>query len=234
MCVHSGNSASTCMLYLKNLTSLNNLNYQAIPVSSRIAQGDVAVDVQHVCMVLVIRPGMEEGHAALGSGSIISTRHVLTAAHLVEGLGNTFRINFFVLTSRRSYNSTFALIHEKYDAEDHINDIALIFLQGDNLFSELNIISISTANAQAGLAGTVTGYGFTSANSGVASDKPISASQSVAVNCNYEDEEYESSPSHFCAVDSTNRSIVCPGDNGKYLLIFMILLFRLQCVSHYV
>lgn len=182
---------------------------------SRIAKGEVATNGQHVCMVLVIRPEIEEGHAALGSGSIISTRHVLTAAHLVEGQGNTYRINFFVLTARRSYNSTFALLHENYDAKNHVNDIALIFLQGDNLFSTLNIISISTVNVQAGVVGTVIGYGFTSAQSGVASDKPMSANQTVTVHCNYDEGEYEDSPSHFCAVDSGSRSIVCPGDNGK-------------------
>jgi len=170
-------------------------------------------------MVLVFRPDMEEGYAVLGSGSIISRRHVLTAAHLVHGQDNEFRINFFVGTFRRTFNSTFALIHETFDFVTFANDIALIFLQGDDLFSEKNVIPISTLNAETGTAGTVAGYGFTSAQAiGFASDNPISANQTVAYNCTFED-NFEAAKSHFCAVDSVYGSIVCPGDNGAGLYI---------------
>lgn len=190
------------------------LRSQAIPFS-RVANGKVATNDQHACMVLVIRPEqIGSDTAALGSGSIISTRHVLTAAHVVFGQNNIFQLNFFVGTSRRSFQSEFALVHENYNEENYANDIGLIFLQGDNFFSPLNVIRISTANAQAGVVGTVTGYGFTSKQTiGYASVQPMSTSQTVSNTCVFE--YYEAAPSHFCAVDPITSGIICPGDNGK-------------------
>lgn len=190
------------------------LRCQAIPFS-RVANGKVATNDPHACMVLVIRPEQEgTDTAALGSGSIISTRHVLTAAHVVYGTDNNFQINFFVATSRRSFQTSFGLVHETYDEENYANDIGLIFLQGDNYFNVLNIIRISTSNAQAGVVGAVTGYGFTSKQTiGYASVTPMSTNQTVANSCEFKD--YEAAPSHFCAVDQVTQGIICPGDNGK-------------------
>lgn len=192
------------------------LGSQAIP-SSRVANGVIATNSQHACMVLVIRPGLVGTEtAALGSGSIISTRHVLTAGHVLFGQNNNFIINFFVETSRRSFQSNFALIHEGYNEENYANDIGLVFLQGDNYFSVRNIIRISTANAQAGVSGTVTGYGFTSKQAvGNASLQPMSATQIVTNTCVSKD--FKAAPSHFCAIDPITSGIICPGDNGEYV-----------------
>ena len=73
-------------------------------------------------MVLVFRRELvNTDTVALGSGSIVSARHVLTAAHVVHGQDNTFRINFVVGSTRRSFNSNFALIHENYDPKNYAN-----------------------------------------------------------------------------------------------------------------
>lgn len=170
-------------------------------------------------MVLVIRPELENTDtAALGTGSIISTRHVLTAAHVVEGVGNRFIINFMDGSSRRSFQSNFALIHELYDPTNHASDIALIFLQGTNTFPINGIISISTTVVQAPLVCTVVGHGFTSVETiGFASVIAHSATQQISINCQSDD--FEAAPSHVCAIDevSNPRNIVCPGDNGAGL-----------------
>jgi len=193
------------------------LGIHAIP-SGRIANGEPAKDAPHVCMVLVIRPEMIDTElAALGSGSIISTRHVLTAGHVVHGQENAFRINFFHGTSRRSFESNFALIHSDYDEENYDNDIALLFIQGDQHFPESCIIAISTTYAQTGVEGTVAGYGFTSAQTIGASLNPLSAKQRVSYTCEFK--EFDAAESHFCAVDEIYQGIVCPGDNGAGLYI---------------
>lgn len=100
--------------------------------------------------------------------------------------------------------------------EDYANDIWLIFLQGHNYFSVLNIIAVSTSDFIVGDVGTVTGYGFVSEDTiGIASLNPMSGNQTVAHTCVFED--FEAAESHFCALDRTvAQSIVCPGDNGKY------------------
>lgn len=201
---------------------LNIVNFilptQAIP-SSRVSNGEVATNAPHVCMVLVIRPELETTDtAALGSGSIISPRHVLTAAHVVEGQQNRFIINFVVGTSRRTFNSNFALTHSGYNATNYANDIALIFVEGS--FPLASIISISSVAVSAGTECTVTGHGFSSVGTiGFASINAHSAKQRLANACQFD--LLEVAPSHFCAIDemTTPRGIVCPGDNGAGLYI---------------
>lgn len=197
-----------------------NIHSQAIP-SSRISNGEVAKNASHVCMVLVIRPELENTEkAALGTGSIISTRHVLTAAHVVAGANNRFIINFMDGSAGRSFQSNFALIHETYNSTNYANDIALIFLQGTNTFPMKSIISISTTVPQPSLVCTVVGHGFTSVETiGFASVIAHSATQRIAINC--QTDVFEAAPSHICATDevSNPRNIVCPGDNGAGLYI---------------
>lgn len=190
------------------------LGSEAVPYS-RVANGVVSY-VNHACMVLVIRPDLvDTGTAVLGSGSIISRRHVLTAAHVIRGQDNKYQINFFVDRSRRSFQSTFSIIHENYDESTYASDIGLIFLQGGDYFSDLNVIPVSTLNAQSPVVGTVTGYGFTSEKSEIASLEPMSANQTVTNSCEFKD--FDAAETHFCALDSETSSVVCPGDNGIYL-----------------
>lgn len=172
-------------------------------------------------MVLVIRPQLEAGTAVLGSGSIVSPRHVLTAAHVVRSVGtqnNEYRINFVVGSSRRSFESNFALVHDSFNSTNFANDIALIFIQGGNTFPINSIIAISSEVMNAGATCTVAGHGFTSVETiGFASINAHTAAQRIAVACQFD--KLEVAPSHFCGVDevSSPRNIVCPGDNGAGL-----------------
>lgn len=198
--------------------------YSSFPVQA-ISNGQVAQNAPHACMVLVIRPEFEgTGNAALGTGSIVSPRHVLTAAHVVRGNvnggNNRFQINFFSGTSRRTAESSFAITHENFNATNNAFDVALIFIQGTTTFPAANIIRISTDREQTTQTYTVTGFGFTSNDTiGFASVTPYSASQRVALQCQFEN--YEVSPNHFCAIDdvASPAGIVCRGDNGAGLFI---------------
>lgn len=165
-------------------------------------------------MILVHRTDLDgTGTAALGSGSIISTRHVVTAAHLVQGNVTRYQIGFIVnFTSRRLVEATFRLIHEDYDNTDFSSDIALIFLQGTTTFPLVNVIAISdVADPPTDPLRTV-GFGFTAADSTGASTDPHEALQTV-LECDLGD--IEPAATHFCAMDSaTPATWVCPGDNG--------------------
>jgi secreted trypsin-like serine protease len=176
---------------------------------------DPFANAPHACMVLVFRSGLEPGMAALGGGSIISTRHVVTAAHLVQGSNTKYQVGFFPTpTTRRIFESTFRVIHEDYDNTDFSSDIALIFLQGTNTFPTANVIPISTdaAPPAAGSALTTVGFGFTAADSTGASSDPYAAVQLPATPCDLEG--IVEADTHFCAVDDTSATWVCPGDNG--------------------
>lgn len=205
-----------CVLGVQALPKPKTTNTQ---LRGRIGGGAPAIptEVAHATMVLVFRTGLEPGTAALGGGSIVSARHCLTAAHLVQGPVDQFQIGFFAGTARRLLTSTFAVIHQDYDATTFESDIALIFLQGTNSFPSLNIITISfvtSAPTQATELTTV-GFGFTAADSTGASSDPYAAAQTVSDPCEFEN--FNLTASHFCAMDTATESptYVCPGDNGS-------------------
>ncbi len=177
--------------------------------------GGVAPDpvAPHACMILVHRQNLDGTNtAALGGGSIISNRHVVTAAHLVQGVNINYQIGFIVNGARRLVTSTFRLIHEDYDNTDFSNDIALLFLQGTTTFPLANAIPI-TAVAEAPTAAMVTvGFGFTDATSTGASSNPYAAAQSIDQTC--DTDSFNVTDTHFCAIDGDSLTWICPGDNG--------------------
>lgn len=171
-------------------------------------------------MVLVHRQSLDGTNtAALGGGSIISARHVLTAAHLVQGTNLRYQIGFIVGSSRRLVEATFRLMHEEYDNTDFSNDIALIFLQGTTTFPLASAIPITPDEAIPGTGGTyvLVGFGFTAADSTGASANPYAATQAIAATCEFEN--FNLTDTHFCATDEGGSTWVCPGDNGAGLFL---------------
>jgi hypothetical protein len=192
-------------------------------ISGRIGGNVPATLSPHAVMVLVYRRELEgTGTAALGSGCIISTRHILTAAHLVQGDNINYQVGFIVGTTRRMFTTTFRVIHEDFNTEDFDSDIALIFLQGTNTFPLANIIQITTDEGMPaqGDTFTVVGFGHTSGSTGGATD-PFASLQDVAgadpASCVFEN--FNVSATHFCAIDEQSGGLtwVCPGDNGAGL-----------------
>lgn len=187
------------------------------PVKGRVGGATApATNCPHAAMVLVHRRNLDGTNtAALGGGSIISTRHLLTAAHLVQGDNIRYQIGFIVGSSRRLVDSNFRLMHEEYNNEDFSNDIALLFLQGTATFPLASAIIITnTVDMPTGGPFSLVGFGFTAANSTGASSDPFEAIQTVETACTFEN--FEQAASHFCAIDS-GSTVVCPGDNGAGL-----------------
>lgn len=187
-----------------------------VPLRGRIGGSVPALLSPHACMVLVHRTNLEGTNtAALGGGSIISNRHVLTAAHLVQGEVIRFQIGFIIGTARRLVDASFSLTHEGYNNTDFRNDIALIFLQGSQTFPIANaiIISIDDAAPATGTALTTVGFGFTEPGSTGATSDPYAAAQAVADPCELSN-NVTLAATHFCAIDDAALTWVCPGDNG--------------------
>lgn len=176
-------------------------------------------DGPHACMLLVHRVNLNGTNtAALGGASIISNRHVLTAAHVVHGDNIRYQIGFIVGGSRRLVEATFRLIHEGYNNEDFSNDIALIFLQGTATFPLASAIAITNSADMPTSGGDthyLVGFGFTAANSTGASSDPYEAEQAVTNTCEFEN--FEAAEQHFCAEDANGATWICPGDNGAGL-----------------
>jgi len=187
----------------------------------RVGGGIVTENGPHACMVLVNRRNLEGTNtAALGGGSIISTTHVLTAAHLVQGDNVSYQIGFFVGTSRRMITTTFAVIHQDWDNTDFSSDIAIIFLQGTSTFPLANVIPIATdiAVPADSDAGKTVGFGFVNATSNQAASNPYEADQVVVADTTVG--EIELSDTHYCAIDNAGGlTWICPGDNGAGMFI---------------
>lgn len=184
-------------------------------LTSRVGGGVPAESAPHACMILVNRVNPDgTGEAVLGSGSIISTRHVVTAAHLVEGNNINYQIGFIDGNNRRHHTATFRLIHEDYNSTDFSSDIALIFLRGDDRFPAANAIALTTDfdAPTNGRALKTAGYGLSSADSTGGTCDPYAADQHVASSCAFAN--FELTDTHFCAEDSSAATWVCPGDNG--------------------
>lgn len=172
-------------------------------------------------MILVHRRDLEgSGTAALGSGSIISERHALTAAHLVQGDNINYQIGFVVGAvagvggTRRMVNANFRLLHESFDPTDFSNDIALVFLQGTATFPRAQAIIISNVpdKPTVGTALVASGFGFTAADSTGPPTQAFEADQTVADPCEFEN--FNLTDTHFCATDPNTATWMCPGDNG--------------------
>jgi len=186
----------------------------------RIGGNVIALTAPHACMVLVNRRNLDGTNtAALGGGSIISTTHVLTAAHLVQGDNISYQIGFIVNGVRRLVTTTFALIHQDWDNTDFSSDIAIIFLQGSSAFPLANVIPISSDEAQPaeGDSGFTVGFGFINATSTTASSVPYEAAQDALDTCTIG--EIEIADTHYCGIDNGGATWICPGDNGAGMFI---------------
>ncbi|CAO1436270.1 unnamed protein product [Diamesa serratosioi] len=188
-------------------------------LSNAISQGTISEHLPYVVLIESRNPST--GTARFGGGSLITQRHVLTAA------SNLFQFTQFIvsmgsaLRTMRAFTTTTATPHPQYVQLTRANDIGILTLpQAVIMSADINIIALPLVfNPPIILPfefeeGAVSGMGFSSAQSNSPSQFLYRGFQRVTsvVRCN----QFFNLPqlSGFCAEDTIERSNVCQGDVG--------------------
>ncbi|XP_058120904.1 collagenase-like [Anopheles ziemanni] len=184
--------------------------------SSRIVNGPYAAKAPYNAYVVYVDSAMT---GFFGGGSLISDRHVLTAAQNIAGyvrwevgLGSTV---FGQLTTQIS---TQAIAHPSFNMANRANDIGFIVLPSPVVFTELvqpiqlplQGRTLPYENEE----GMVVGFGFNTVNGQVRSDFLKVGYQRVIGDSRCVGIFQITLPNHFCAEDTLQRSNVCNGDLG--------------------
>nr|XP_019560190.1 chymotrypsin-like [Aedes albopictus] len=197
------------------------LGAQAAPDRTpRIINGHTAPHQPYNAYVLYLNA---QNAGFFGGGSIISDRHVLTAAQNIVGfvrwdigIGTNVFVHLNMLTS------TVATAHPQYAAATRLNDIGIITLPASLVFtSTVSPIALPALNAQPANQhpfeneqGAIVGFGFVNAASTGRSDFLMRSFQRVTSNVRCQQFFQITLPQHFCAEDAVEISNVCNGDLG--------------------
>ncbi|XP_055626873.1 chymotrypsin-like [Toxorhynchites rutilus septentrionalis] len=156
-----------------------------------------------------------------GGGSLISDRHVLTAAINIFGYQRwNVGLGSNIFTQLATITSTQAIAHPNFNPTNRANDIGVIMLPSSVVFTTYvypirlppltYINQLPVENEE----GTIVGFGFTSSSSTTRADYLMHSFQRV-VNHNRCLQFFPvQSPYQFCAEDNIERSNVCNGDLG--------------------
>lgn len=189
---------------------------------TRINGGFISGAQPHNVHIMAFRGGTGQ-NVIFGGGSIVSARHVLTAAHLLVGFddyqigyGGTNLLQLIVV------HPATVLIYPNYVAATRQHDIAILGLRvGTTWDNRVNVqpirYSTSTLVPQLNQIGTVAGFGFTFADEGFPSLTLRTTQLTTIASC------APNTPitgSHFCAISpATQPSNVCTGDGGAGLFV---------------
>ncbi|XP_050095703.1 chymotrypsin BI-like [Anopheles aquasalis] len=161
--------------------------------------------------------GVQSGF--FGGGSLISDRHVLTAAQNIQGfsmweigLGST------VFGQLIKQVSSQAISHPSFNSQNRANDIGIVILPSPVIFSAaIAPIALPQVNRQMPMEneeGMVVGFGFTSSSDQGQAAFLKTAYQRVIGDNRCSGTYQIQLPNHFCAEDTTHRGNVCNGDLG--------------------
>ncbi|XP_053683485.1 chymotrypsin-like [Sabethes cyaneus] len=163
-----------------------------------------------------------------GGGSIISDRHILTAAQNILGfvrweigLASNIYAQLSMLTT------TTATAHPNFNSATRANDIGIVTLVNSLVFSS-TIYPITLPSLQESLQvpleneqGTILGFGFTSGQSTATSDVLMRSLQRVTTNARCQQHYQITLPNHFCAEDTIEGSNICHGDLGAGFVTYV-------------
>lgn len=182
--------------------------------TSYVAGGTPATNTElHACMLLVFRADIGDGQAAMGGGSIVTPRRVLTAAHVIQQ-ATSVQVGYFAglvqaNRFRRSPDAFYSQPMQSFDVATFANDLAVLQFSTD-VFPLANVIPISLTPPTG--AAAVASFGFTAPGSLVPSQIPQVSEQSIATCV----DALKVTPTHVCAT-AQGTSVVCSGANGAGL-----------------
>ncbi|KXJ73175.1 trypsin-1 [Aedes albopictus] len=165
-----------------------------------------------------------------GGGTIISDKHVLTSAKIIEGYVRWdvgFGSNIFVeLTTITSITASW---HPEFDPNTSINDIGIITLPVSLVFTQ-NVYPVALPDLNTERTnrfpleneeGTIVSYGYTTPNSIDHTDVLMRTFQRVIGDDDCEELYQNQLPEHFCARDNARLSNMCLGDVGAGFVTFV-------------
>ncbi|XP_055626872.1 collagenase-like [Toxorhynchites rutilus septentrionalis] len=195
------------------------LTAQALPDrTSRIINGHSTTHQPFNAYVLYLNA---QNAGFFGGGSLISDRHILTAAQNIYGYTRwDIGLGSNIFTQLATITSTQAIAHPNFNQQNRANDIGVITLPSSVVFTPyVSPISLPALNAPTQLPleneeGLIVGFGFTSGSSTTRSDFLLRSFQRVTSNNRCQQFYQITVPNHFCGEDNIERSNVCNGDMG--------------------
>ncbi|XP_052873294.1 collagenase-like [Anopheles cruzii] len=187
----------------------------------RIVNGSYAPTTPYNVYVLYLNSG---NAGFFGGGSLISDRHVLTAAQNIQGfvrwemgLGST------VFSQLSTMVSTQAIPHPSFNSVNRANDIGIIILPSPVAFtatvSPVTLPVLNRHTPYENEEGKIVGFGFNSVNGQVNADFLMLSYQRVIGDSRCSGIFQITLPYHFCAEDTLYRSNICNGDLGAGFII---------------
>ncbi|XP_019561140.2 brachyurin-like [Aedes albopictus] len=195
------------------------LGVQAAPDrTSRIINGQIANNQPSNAYILYTRA---DTFGYFGGGTIISDRHILTAALNIVGFVRwDVGVGSNIFTQLGTVTSYTAQAHPSYNSANRANDIGVITLPVSLVISaNVAPIALPPLNSAPGYPfeneqGTIVGFGFTDLAATVRPSYLMRATQRVISNTRCQQYYQITVPSQFCAEDVVERSNVCNGDLG--------------------
>lgn len=169
----------------------------------------------------------------LCGGCLLSSRHVLTAAHCLAGANSVQVVlgahNLFTVEDtqvRETVPIANCVIHEKYDPAMLLNDIGMIYLQWSVVFNDvIQPISLPPKEMMsrhfAGEIATISGWGRTSDSSSATSPVLRYTQNEIKSNSDCFDIFGDFvADSTMCSITRATASGICGGDSGGPLVIY--------------